>query len=223
MLPLKPSSEVKAPLLSGASLPHAVCEVLSWLEVLENPKQTHLLDQGKWTGRWGTSSTIRQNLSWTTQVWWTFVIVGFLSIKEPFLFETSLCLWESWGWAGPRCLWENQGEGQILFTPYSLLAWQIRRFHQALEFSGSDARMQGPLKQVVAGRGGCFWLSWGWPDNTLPGWELVYVLGLPRLPFSVCFPSLHLQSSNGFRECLHPFNTSLLVRPTTITGTWRKN
>lgn len=69
-------------------------------------------------------------------------IVGFLSIKEPFLFETSLCLWESWGWVGPRCPWQNQGEGKIIFTPYSLLAWQIRRFHQGLEFSGSDARME---------------------------------------------------------------------------------
>ena len=131
----------------GASFPQAVCEVLSWLEINENLKQMKLLDQGKWTGQRGISSTIKQNLSWIPQVWLTFVIVHFLSIKAPFLFETCLCLLASWGRARPMTKL-RRGTDTI---PYSLFAWSIRCFHQGLEFSGSDAGMQGPL-EICCGR-----------------------------------------------------------------------
>lgn len=87
------------------------------------------------------------NLSGTPHMWLTFVIVCFLSTKVPFLFGTCLCLLASWGWARPMTK-SRRGTDTL---PYSLLAWSIRCFHQGLGFSGSDARMQGPL-EICCGR-----------------------------------------------------------------------
>lgn len=109
------------------SLPHAVCEETRWPEVLKK-SQANVLDKGTRTGGWGICS----NLSWTSWMWLTFVIVDFLSIKVPFLFETSLCLGQEWGvgwflemgWSQMSTTKPSRGKGARFIRPYSLFVWQ---------------------------------------------------------------------------------------------------
>lgn len=158
---------------------------------------------------------IGQNLQ-STQVWLAVILVG---VRGSFLSETSLSWWRSWR-EGPRCPWSNPGNGHILFIPF-IFVWKIRHFPRTWNFQGAVQGCRVCWRPAVAGRGRWHRPCWGLADNTLPAWELVCSPGMP----ASCFLSVFQDplSSNQFRECLYTFSTSLLVPPTTLNGSQRKN
>lgn len=73
----------------------------------------------------------------------TFVIVVSLSIRALFLFATNLSLWGPTE-TGTRCSQKTKGGRQILLI--ACLLDKVDASSRVLEFSGSDAGMQGPLE-----------------------------------------------------------------------------